>query len=304
MPNHLKFGPPCISVDVEDWPQSSWDRALPISPRAADNTRRVLNLLDEAGVRATMFVLGKFAEKYPNMVREIHNAGHEVACHGYGHEEIFKQSKQAFREDIRRSKGLIEQAIGQRVVGYRAPDFSVVPQTLWALGVLAGEGFSYDSSIFPVRNRRYGIPGWPTEPIRVVLPSNITIHELPIATFRGPGGNWPVGGGGYHRLLPSPMIRYFARRTLNVAPFVFYCHPYEFDSRELKEIPLKLPLRTRLHQGLGRRRFGHRFRKFLDEFGGRKMIDLLSSNTWKTINLSELVPGFQLNSIEPVAEMP
>src|SRR5690349_16955933 len=284
MPNNLKFGPPCISVDVEDWPQSTWDRTLPISARAADNTRRVLDLLDEAGVRATMFVLGKFAEKYSDVVREIHNAGHEVACHGYGHEEIFRQSKQAFREDIRRGKELIEQAIGQRVQGYRAPDFSVVVRTLWALGVLAEEGFTYDSSIFPVWNDRYGIPEWPTAPIKVVLPGNITIHELPIATFRGFGANWPVGGGGYHRLLPSSMVRYFARRTLRVAPFVFYCHPYEFDAREFEEIALKLPLRVRLHQGLGRRWFALRFRRFLREFGGRKMSDLLLSDSWKTMN--------------------
>jgi polysaccharide deacetylase family protein (PEP-CTERM system associated) len=295
MPNRLKFGPPCISVDVEDWPQSSWDHTLPISPRAADNTRRVLDLLDEAGVRATMFVLGKFAEKYPDVVREIHHAGHEVACHGYAHEEIFRQSKQTFREDIRRGKGLIEQAIGRGVLGYRAPNFSVVQRTLWALGVLAEEGFIYDSSIFPVWNDRYGIPTWPTEPIQVVLPGDLTIHELPIATFRGLGTNWPVGGGGYHRLLPSSMIRYFARSTLKVAPFIFYCHPYEFDAREFEEISLKLPLRVRLHQGLGRRRFGHRFRRFLQDFGGRKMSDLLLSNAWKRMNVNELVPGFQLN---------
>lgn len=288
MSERLKFGPPSISVDVEDWPQSTWDRSLPISPRSADNTRRVLDLLDEAGVRATMFVLGKFAEKYPDIVREIQRRGHEVACHGYGHLEIFKQSEKAFREDVRHGKELIEQAIGQRVLGYRAPDFSIVPRTLWALRVLAEEGFSYDSSIFPVRHARYGIPEWPTEPIRVALPGNISIYELPIATFRWLGTNWPVGGGGYHRLLPSRVSRYFARKTLTSAPFVFYCHPYEFDARELQEIPLKLPLKVRIHQGLGRQWFGGRFRKFLQEFGGRKMIDLLQSNPWKTISMDEL----------------
>lgn len=288
MPKRLKFGPPSISVDVEDWPQSTWDRSLPISPRSADNTRRVLELLDDAGVRATMFVLGKFAEKYPNVVREIQSRGHEVACHGYGHTEVFKQSEQAFREDVRRGKELIEQAIGQRVLGYRAPDFSIVARTLWALRVLAEEGFSYDSSIFPVRHSRYGIPQWPTEPIRVVLPGNISIYELPIATVRWLGTNWPVGGGGYHRLLPSPMIRYLARRTLAIEPFVFYCHPYEFDAREFQEISLRLPLKVRIHQGLGRHWFGGRFSKFLREFGGRKMIDLLESKPWKIMNIDEL----------------
>jgi len=291
MSDGLTFGPPCISVDVEDWPQSTWDRTLPISPRSADNTRQVLDLLDDAGVRATMFVLGKFAEKYPNIVREIHNVGHEVACHGYGHTEIFKQSEKAFREDIRRGKDLVEQAIGTRVAGYRAPDFSIISKTLWALTILAEEGFDYDSSIVPVQHSRYGIPQWPTKPIRLVLPGNMSIYELPIATFHGLGTNWPVGGGGYHRLLPSSMIRYFARRILAVAPFVFYCHPYEFDPHEFKEISVKLPLRVRLHQGLGRRWFDRRFRTFLREFGGRRIIDLLQSNPWRTMNIAEVIPG-------------
>lgn len=296
MPECLKFGPPSISVDVEDWPQSTWDRALPISQRSADNTRRVLDLLSDTGVRATMFVLGKFAEKYPDIVREIQSAGHEVACHGYGHTEIFKQSEQTFREDARRGKDLIEQAISQRVLGYRAPDFSIVSRTLWALRVLAEEGFSYDSSVFPVRHRRYGIPEWPTEPIHVMLPGDSSIHEVPIATFRGLGINWPVGGGGYHRLLPSLVIRYFAGRVLAVTPFVFYCHPYEFDPREFKELPLKLPLRVRLHQGLGRSRFENRFRKFVQEFGGRTMSDLLKSNVWKTMNIGEIIPESQCDN--------
>jgi polysaccharide deacetylase family protein (PEP-CTERM system associated) len=238
-----------------------------------------------------MFVLGKFAEKYPDVVREIQKAGHEVGSHGYGHTEIFKQSEQAFREDIRRGKHLLEQTIGERVVGYRAPDFSIVPKTLWALTVLAQEGFEYDSSIFPVRHSRYGIPQWPTKPIRLVLPGNVTIHELPIATFRGLGANWPVGGGGYHRLLPSSMIRYFARRVLADTPFVFYCHPYEFDPREFKEISVKLPLSVRIHQGLGRRWFDHRFRTFLREFGGQRLIDLMRGNSWMTMNIAEVVPG-------------
>ena len=294
MSDGVTFGPPCISVDVEDWPQSTWDRNLPISPRSADNTRRVLDLFNHVGVRATMFVLGKFAEKFPGIVREIHSAGHEVACHGYGHTEIFKQSESAFREDVRRGKDLIEQAIGGRIAGYRAPDFSVVHKTLWALAVLAEEGFSYDSSIFPVVHTRYGIPDWPTEPIRLLFPGNVSIHELPIATFRGLGANWPVGGGGYHRLLPSPMIRYLTRRVLTETPFIFYCHPYEFDAREFKEIAVKVPLTVRLHQGLGRRWFDGRFRRFVREFGGQKIIELLQSRSWRAVNIDEVLQRRQL----------
>jgi polysaccharide deacetylase family protein (PEP-CTERM system associated) len=291
MPEHLSFGPPGISIDVEDWPQSTWDRSLPISVRSADNTRRVLELLDRAGVRATMFVLGKFAEKYPDVVREIQEAGHEVACHGHAHEEIFKQSRSTFREDVRSSKDLLEQASGGRVLGYRAPDFSIVPNTLWALEVLAEEGFVYDSSIFPVRHNRYGIPRWPRKPVCVALPDRLSIYELPIATLRWFGMNWPVGGGGYHRLLPGILSRYFAQRVMETCPFVFYCHPYEFDSREFEEISIKLPLKVRLHQGLGRTRSGKRFGAFLEQFGGRTMIELLQSNAWRTVDIKECAPA-------------
>ena len=291
MPRSLKFGPPGISVDVEDWPQSTWDHSLPISPRAADNTRRVLELFDRAGVHATMFVLGKFAEKFPDVVREIRDAGHEVGCHGYGHVEIFKQSASAFREDIRRAKNLLEQTIGKAVTGYRAPDFSILRGTLWALEILAEEGFAYDSSIFPVRKRRYGIPQWPVEPVRVVFPNGTSIYELPIATVRGLGTNWPIGGGGYHRLMPGFLSRWFTRQALGIAPFVFYCHPYEFDPLEFKELPIPPPLKIRLHQGLGRSRFTKRVQIFLREFGGRTMSKVLDSGDWKSISVADVIPA-------------
>ncbi len=137
MPGTLSYAPPVISIDVEDWPQSSWDRDLPVTMRAADNTRRLLELLAEAGIRATMFVLGKLAEKFPDVVREIDAAGHEVGSHGYGHVEIFKQSRDEFAQDLARSKDLLEQIVGKPVVGYRAPDFSIIRDSLWALEVLA-----------------------------------------------------------------------------------------------------------------------------------------------------------------------
>src|SRR5262245_53456414 len=122
----LGYGSPVISIDVEDWPQSTWDRSLPITERAVENTRRVLRILREANVRATMFVLGKLAEGYPQVVKEIQADGHEVACHGYGHVEIEQQSPDEFLFDLRRAKDLLEQIIGERVTGYRAPDFSIV----------------------------------------------------------------------------------------------------------------------------------------------------------------------------------
>src|SRR6185369_8567532 len=115
---------------------------------------------------------------------------------------------------------------------------------------------------------RYGIPDWPLSPARVRLPDGRSIVEFPIATYPALGKNWPVGGGGYHRLLPGWASRWFAGRVMRTAPFVFYCHPYEFDPAEFAEIPLPIPLHIRLHQGLGRGRFESRFRSFLRRFGG------------------------------------
>jgi polysaccharide deacetylase family protein (PEP-CTERM system associated) len=271
MPESLAFGPPVISIDVEDWRQSTWDRNLSISPRAVENTDRMLELLGRAGVSATMFVLGKLAEAFPDVVKRIHAAGHEVACHGHGHVEVFKQSREEFASDVRRAKQTLEDITGEPVRGYRAPDFSILDGTLWALDVLAELGFDYDSSIFPIRHSRYGIATWPREPARVKLSSGRAIVELPIATLELFGRRVPVGGGGYHRLLPGAVARSAAARVMRETVFVYYCHPYEVDPRELWETDLPIPLRVRLHQGLGRGRFQRRLERFLQRFGGRTM---------------------------------
>jgi polysaccharide deacetylase family protein (PEP-CTERM system associated) len=281
----LSFAPPVISVDVEDWAQSNWDPDLQITQRAATNTRRLLVFLREANVRATMFVLGKFARAFPEVVREIRAEGHEVASHGYGHVAIFRQSPIEFSQDIHRGKDILEQILGERVRGYRAPDFSIVRRTLAALELLANAGFEYDSSIFPIWHRKYGIPDWPVAPVRVSLSGNKSILEVPIGTVRYMGNNWPVGGGGYHRLLPGFLSRHFAEGVMASSPFVFYCHPYEFDTREFKELPIKIPFSFRLHQGLGRRWFGQRLKVFLRQFGGQSMQDLLTSKVWPNFDL-------------------
>ncbi len=288
MPDSLSHAPPIISIDVEDWPQSSWDRSLPVTRRSADNTRRLLELLARADIRATMFVLGKFAEAFPEVVKDLDAAGHEVASHGYGHVEIFKQSREEFATDLRRSKDLLEQCIGKPIRGYRAPDFSIIRSSLWALDELAEQGFEYDSSIFPVKRPRYGIPDWPLVPTRVQLGGGRSIVEFPIASYRALGKNWPVGGGGYHRLLPGLAGRWFAGRVMRDRPFVFYCHPYEFDPHEFAEIDLPIPLKVRLHQGLGRSRFESRFVRLVKRFGGGRMGDLLDARSWPDFRLEEL----------------
>jgi polysaccharide deacetylase family protein (PEP-CTERM system associated) len=256
-----------LSMDVEDWPQSTWDRSLAITHRAADNTMRVLDILATHKTRITMFVLGKFAERFPGVVARMYKEGHEVASHGFGHVEVFRQTQSEFVEDVTRSITILEQICGTKVEGYRAPDFSIVHHTLWALDALADLGLKYDSSIFPIRHKRYGIPQWRTLPARVQLSGRRTLVELPIATATICGTRVPVAGGGYHRLLPSALIQRAVKQNMAQGhPFVAYCHPYEFDNLEFRELPFRIPIGVRLHQGLGRRGFQAKFENLIRTF--------------------------------------
>ncbi len=278
---------PVISVDVEDWPQSSFDRNLPITARSERNTHHLLDVLARHEIKATLFVLGLFAESFPGVVRRMVSEGHEVASHGYGHVEIFHKSRTQMIEQTRRSKDLLEDIIGRPVRGYRAADFSIMRHTLWGLEVLAELGFDYDSSIFPVSRPRYGIPDWPRHPTTVQLGGGRSIIEFPIASLRAFGKNWPVGGGGYHRLLPGFVTRAAVPRvSAEESPFVFYCHPYEFDPEEFAEIEIDVAWKQRLHQGLGRRQFEGRFEALLAKFGGQRFVDLIDARVWPDLNVN------------------
>jgi polysaccharide deacetylase family protein (PEP-CTERM system associated) len=229
-----------FTVDVEDYFQvaalksavgrGSWSsREL----RVERNTDRMLELLLRHGTTATFFVLGWVAERVPALVRRIASAGHEVACHGYSHELIYDQTQEEFVEETRRSKLCLEDLIGQVVHGYRAASFSVTRESMWALDVLIDLGFTYDSSIFPIRHDRYGIPGATTEPGAVQAPSQRSIVEFPMSTARCLGVRLPVGGGGYFRIFPYWFTRR-ALRSINAAgePFAFYVHPWEIDPEQ------------------------------------------------------------------------
>lgn len=227
-----------MSVDVEDYFHASvfddvvsrdqWDS---MESRVVANTRRLLAIFDEFGVRATFFVLGWVAERHPQLVREIAAAGHELASHGYGHRLIYDQTPEVFREDVRRAKRVIEDASGMRVMGYRAPSFSVTVRSLWALGVLIEEGHEYDSSIFPIRHDRYGIPGSSRSPY-LVSDGGGSLMEAPNATVRVGSMTLPIGGGGYFRLLPYAWTRWGISRVNKSEgqPVVFYLHPWEIDA--------------------------------------------------------------------------
>jgi polysaccharide deacetylase family protein (PEP-CTERM system associated) len=260
----MKGGPlHALTVDVEDWPQSTLDFSLPITERAVRNTRRLLDVLRRQRVRATFFVLGRLAERFPDLVAEIVADGHEVGSHGYSHKPVFGIGPQGFADELARSVRLLESITGQRVLGYRAPDFSIINDSLWALDILADQGLVYDSSIFPVQTPRYGIG----DALRGAHRFANGLFELPLSTVEWLGRRWPVAGGGYFRLYPYAVTRWAIRRIeAERMPAVVYLHPYELDATELAEIAWPVPARLRLSQGLNRRYVQGRLEQLLSEF--------------------------------------
>jgi polysaccharide deacetylase family protein (PEP-CTERM system associated) len=227
-----------LTIDVEEHFQvSAFSRNVAredwggFASRVVPNTERILDLLEEVGVQATFFVLGWVAERQSALVRRIAERGHEIASHGYDHRLVYEQAPAQFREEVRRSRRLLEDAGGCEVRGYRAASFSITRRCLWALDVLADEGFAFDSSLFPVVHDRYGIPGAPREIYRVRTPAGGTMIEVPPSTVRLGGLVLPFGGGGYLRILPLAVTDWAIRR-LNRAerrPAVVYLHPWELD---------------------------------------------------------------------------
>ena len=225
-----------MSIDVEDYfhvsvfdgivPRSTWGD---MESRVCRNTERLLDIFDEHGVLSTFFILGWVAERHPHLVRAIADRGHEVASHGYAHRLVYDQTPDAFREDVRRAKHVIEDVSGCVAGGYRAPSYSVTPRSLWALDVLIEEGHSYDASIFPIRHDRYGIPVSPREPF-LVQRKDGALMEVPGSTVRVGPLNLPVGGGGYFRILPYTWTRWgIGRLNEDARAAVFYLHPWEID---------------------------------------------------------------------------
>lgn len=211
-------------VRPEEWPS--------LESRVVRATERILELLAEAGVRATFFVLGWVAERHPGLIRAIDAEGHEVASHGYGHEMVTRLSRSEFTSDLVRAKAILEDVMGRPVVGYRAPTFSVVRETLWCLDVLAETGFLYDSSIFPIIHDRYGMVDAPRFPHRRKGASGASIAEFPLSTVSWLGWRLPVAGGGYFRVAPYPLSAWALRRLnrRENQPAIVYLHPWELDS--------------------------------------------------------------------------
>lgn len=222
-----------LTIDVEDYHSISsrdWRgedmRPLPI---VVQNTTRLLERFAEAGVRGTFFVLGEVAEHYPELIRKIDADGHELGVHGYYHRQVFKLSPDAFRKEVGDTKKLVEDLIGRRIFGHRAPAFSIMPQTQWALDVLAEEGFEYDSSIFPIAGRRYGWPGFRPDIHQLTLAGGRKMVEAPLSTVKMLGRRWPACGGGYIRHFPAWVSRWAMNRVQRDRPAILYLHPYEIE---------------------------------------------------------------------------
>jgi polysaccharide deacetylase family protein (PEP-CTERM system associated) len=248
-----------LSVDLEDYFQveafagvvsrSEWDR---FPSRVENNCRRLLDIFDRHSVKATFFVLGWIADRFPGLVREVHERGHELACHSYWHRKVSSLSPSEFRADTRSACHAIEQAASVRVAGYRAPTWSLTPESLWALDILSDEGFIYDSSIFPIRHDLYGIPGASRRPYYHTTSNGGRLLELPPATVRIAGRNFPAAGGGWFRILPLQYTKWaFHRFERENMPLVFYLHPWEIDPDQPR-IAAAFKSRLRHYTNLGR----------------------------------------------------
>lgn len=229
-----------FTVDVEEYfhvtafantiDRDSWGQR---EPRVERNTQLLLELLAEKGIRATFFILGWIAKRYPGLVRDVAEHGHEIASHGLNHQLIYQQSPAKFRIETRDSKNLLEDLVQRPVIGYRAATYSITARSLWALDVLAEEGFLYDSSIFPMRHDKYGIPGAQTAPHRLETREGRAIVEFPISVLRMKGFTLPVGGGGYFRILPYGVTKWgLTKLNESGQEFVFYIHPWEIDPQQ------------------------------------------------------------------------
>jgi polysaccharide deacetylase family protein (PEP-CTERM system associated) len=269
-----------LTIDVEDYFQvTAFERHVrrdewhhyPL--RVENNTCKILDILEEYKVSATFFVLGWVAERLPILVRRIRDSGHEIASHGYGHELIYRIGPEKFRADVRKAKIILEDITGEKVCGYRAPSYSITRQSLWAFEILAAEGYTYDSSTFPVLHDIYGIPGGERFPHEIRTQAG-TIREFPISTFPLKVGKWqscmPIAGGGYLRLLPASLvgraINYI--NTREKQPAVVYFHPWEID-----------PGQPRIKAGLK-----SRFRHYLNlEKTEKRIIHLLENFSFSTV---------------------
>jgi polysaccharide deacetylase family protein (PEP-CTERM system associated) len=295
-----------LSFDLEDYyhvnafESANRDNWGEFTSRVVQSTQRVLELLDEAGCKATFFTLGWVAENYPELIREIAERGHEVACHSDKHRRIFEMTAEEFRDDTRVAKERLEQIIGRKIIGYRAPSFSITKESLWAFEILAEMGFRYDSSIFPVDHPNYGMARGPRRPFRVPT-SRGTIVEFPMPTLELGGARSPFGGGAYLRLLPYWYTRW-GIRFLNERegqPACVYVHPWEIDTGQPR---MKGSVTARIRHYMGLRGLENKLRGLLRDFEFQTMGTLIDEmERQSTTTTGNDLPEIPLARLEEIA---
>jgi polysaccharide deacetylase family protein (PEP-CTERM system associated) len=272
-----------FTVDVEEYfqvtalepvaPRSQWET---YPWRVRESTLHLLDLLAEHRATGTFFVLGWIAERHPDLVKAIAAAGHEVASHGFDHRRVTQLTPEEFREQVRDSKRVLEDLVGEPVLGYRAPSFSIVDGREWALDILVEEGYVYDSSLFPIRRPGYGYATGGRAP-HVIERAGGSLHEIPPTTFRLLGQNIPTAGGGYFRLLPYALTRAGLRQAERAGtPGTFYLHPWEVDPHQPR---MDVSLKTRVRHYGGLSRTSDRLRLLLSEFRFRSIAAYLQTVT-------------------------
>jgi len=284
-----------MTVDVEDYfhvaafaDVISIDKWADYPCRVEQNTDILLELFRRKNIKATFFVLGWVAEHYPNIVRKIVAQGHELASHGYSHQLVYTQSPAVFKEETYKSKEILENLSQQKITGYRAASYSITGKSLWALDILAELGFTWDSSIFPIRHDRYGMPNSPDRPYRIKTKFGL-LTEFPLTTAKVMGMSLPAAGGGYFRQYPYFISKYlFNRASLNqTRPQIFYLHPWEIDQDQPRVEGASLFSRFRHYTNL--KRCLPRLERLVDDFQFSTVSESLASvKLSKEINVSEL----------------
>lgn len=266
-----------MTVDLEDYFQvsafesfSDREQWQQFECRVEANTEKLLTLFEQHQIHATFFVLGWIAEHYPQLIKSIAKAGHEIASHGYDHQRVHHLSRQGFAADIRRSKALLEDTSGMAVQGYRAPSFSISERTPWAYDELANAGYRYSSSVYPVKHDHYGSPLLP----RFAFLAHPDVLEVPISTLQLMGKNFPIGGGGYFRLYPEALMQWALRRFHRQAqqPYIFYIHPWELDPKQPR--PFQLSRKTQFRHYLNLHKTEPRIARLLSKYSWRRMDEL------------------------------
>ena len=264
-----------LTIDFEDWyqgleiPYAEWDR---FEDRIEAAGEKLLAILDEGDTKATFFMLGYVAEKHPAIVKRIRDAGHEIGTHGFSHTLIYTQAPELFKQELTRAVRYLEDLTGSKVLGHRAPFFSITKDSLWALDILGELGIKYDSSIFPVLNYRYGIADAPRFPYKIKR-NGYEFTEFPISTLKLPGFTMPISGGAYFRIYPYQVTKQAIRQVNRSGePVTFYLHPWELDPGHPR---IDVPRRIALTHYFNLRSTEPRLRRLIRDFKLAPMKEVL-----------------------------